>query len=106
MRNRNPWFADGALFDELDIKRWQLYAFIFASLVLGFIMGFGIAPANAGPYAGPHCDVSARDYDSRMCSELPQNDSACSPYGDRDQCMSDWLDYQRQQHDYYRSTPN
>ena len=67
---------------------------------------FSPPDAHADPYAGPHCSPYARDYDSRMCAELPQNNSACTPYGDRDQCVGDWLDYQRQQHNYYTPTPN
>jgi hypothetical protein len=63
-------------------------------------------PAHAEPWPSPHCDVSSRTYDSRMCSDLPQNDTNCTPYGDSDQCMSDWLDYQRQEHNYYQPPPN
>jgi hypothetical protein len=70
--------------------------FAIVAVLAGALLG--LTPvAHAGPYAGPHCDPSRRDYDSRMCSEEPVNDPSCTPEGDRDQCMSDWLDYQRQQ---------
>lgn len=68
----------------------------------------GLAPvAHADPsYAGPHCSPTATDYNSIMCSELPQNDSACDEFGDHAQCISDWIDYQDRQHELYTSTQN
>ena len=78
---------------------------VIAAIVAGVVFGFAPA-ANADPYAGPHCDPSRRDYNSRRCTEEPVNNPACSPYGDHDQCVSDWFDYQHQQHDLYNPTPN
>jgi hypothetical protein len=40
---RNPWFADGVLFDRLDVPRWALYAFLAAGLLLGLAYGIVIA---------------------------------------------------------------
>lgn len=49
-KQRNPWIANGVLFDELDIKRWQLYMFLFAGLFMGFAMGLAVAAeAHASP---------------------------------------------------------
>ena len=78
---------------------------IAAAAVLGALIG--LAPvANAGPYAGPHCSPSARDYDSAQCSLLPQNNPECSAYGDADRCVQDWMRYQKNEHDFYAPTPN
>lgn len=78
---------------------------ILAAAVTAALISFPPA-AHADPYDLPHCDPSAADYDSRMCSEQPVNDTACTPEGDQNQCVSDWLDYQRQQHYFYNQTPN
>lgn len=86
-----------------------LSAFALVLSILALALALICAPAAHAddPYSGPHCDpMSGNDYNSTVCMDEPRNDPSCSAEGNQAQCMSDFLEGQRMEHNLYNTTPN